>query len=87
MFRYECVGKPNAIEFAAISSLQHQLPSQSRLPGRCPTQGKYLMNTFALYLLIEYWIYTQLTVFVCALSVLLSRVGWLRLRQLLYWAL
>lgn len=82
-----CVGKPNAIEFAAISSLQHQLPSQSRLPGHCSSQGKYPMDTFALSRLIQYWIYTQLTVFACSLSVLLCRVGWLRLKQLLYWAL
>lgn len=70
-----CVGKPNAIEFAAISSLQHQLPSQSRLPGHCSSQGKYLMNTFALSRLIQYWIYTQLTVFACSLSLSYS-VGW-----------
>lgn len=70
-----CDGKPNAIEFAAISSLQHQLPSQSRLPGHCSSQGKYPMNTFALSRLIQYWIYTQLTVFACSLSLSYS-VGW-----------
>lgn len=70
-----CVGKPNAIEFAAISSLQHQLPSQSRLPGHCSSQGKYPMDTFALSRLIQYWIYTQLTVFACSLSLSYS-VGW-----------